>query len=122
MNTTTLFSSFRCKVRTQNGTRCKMMTKNDTHICHFHISIKITECCVCMEQMLSSDQLGCQHYVCRKCVKCLRDTRCPMCRREIRAHFIRETDKEKMRERFVLDREQDKMEEEERDRTICMEQ
>lgn len=112
MNITTIFTSVRCKVRTQNGTRCKMMTKNDTHLCHFHSSIQISECSICMDQMLESDQLLCGHPVCRRCLGSLRDTRCPLCRREIQVHFVKDVDKEKMRQRFELDREQDKIEEE----------
>lgn len=112
MNITTIFTSVRCKIRTQNGTRCKMMTKNDTHLCHFHSSIRISECSICMDQMLESDQLLCGHPVCRRCLGSIRDTRCPLCRREIQVHFVNDVDKEKMRQRFVLDREEDKIEEE----------
>jgi hypothetical protein len=57
-----------------------------------------------MEQMLSSEQLICNHSVCRRCLSNLRDTRCPLCRREIQASFIRESDKEKMRQRYEYDR------------------
>lgn len=112
MNITTIFSSFRCKVRTQNGTRCKMMTKNESHLCHFHASTQISDCSICMDQMLSSEQLECGHPVCRGCIKSLRDTRCPLCRREIGSKFIKEKDREKMRQRFEYDRMQEKMEEE----------
>jgi len=110
MNITTIFTSFRCKIRTQNGARCKMMTKNENQICHFHSSIQISNCSICIEQMLTSDHLLCGHPVCRGCLGSLRDTRCPLCRREIEVHFIREVDKEKMRERFKYDREQDRIE------------
>jgi hypothetical protein len=88
------------------------MTKNENQICHFHSSIQISECCICTNQMLESDQLFCGHPVCRGCLRSFRDTRCPLCRREIEADFIRESDKKKMRERFESDREQDRLEEE----------
>lgn len=112
MNITTLFTSVRCKIRTQNGTRCKMMTKNDNQLCQFHSHIQISDCSVCMEQMLQSDQLLCGHPVCRSCLGSMRDTRCPLCRREIQASFIRESDKEKMKQRYLYDRTLEKMEEE----------
>ena len=62
--------------------------------------------------MLQSDQLLCGHPVCRRCLSQLRDTRCPLCRREIQVDFVKESDKEKMRQRFESDREQDKRDEE----------
>jgi hypothetical protein len=50
----------------------------------------------------------------------MRDTRCPICRREIN---ICEEQKEKMRERYRMDRLEDKMEEDrERDRERDREQ
>lgn len=61
--------------------------------------------------MLESDRLECGHSVCRGCLGRLRDTRCPMCRGEIVVHFVKEKDREKMRERYRIDREQDKIEE-----------
>lgn len=116
MNITTIFSSSRCKIRTRNGKRCKVMTKNEDHICYFHSSFNVSECCICVDQMLESDRLECGHSVCRGCLGSLRDTRCPMCRGEIVVHFVKEKDKEKMRMRYRIDREQDKMEEEDHQR------
>jgi predicted amidophosphoribosyltransferase len=65
-----------------------------------------------MDQMLTSELLDCDHPVCRGCLKNLRDTRCPLCRREIGLNFINESAREKIRQRFELDRIQEKMEEE----------
>jgi hypothetical protein len=61
-------------------------------------------CCVCMEEMPSSDNLDCGHPVCRGCVAQLRNTTCPICRREIKAKHIDSKVKQKMKSRFEEDR------------------
>lgn len=100
------FTTFRCKVRTQIGKRCKRMTKDETHICHFHKS-QFSECCICIDPISIKNNMECGHYVCRSCLLQLRDIRCPLCRREIQSHLINESEKEMMIQRFQYDRSQD---------------
>lgn len=65
---------------------------------------KKVDCCVCMEEMPQSDNLDCGHPVCRGCIAQLRNDKCPMCRREIKAKHIKSNDKKNMRNRFQADR------------------
>lgn len=64
---------------------------------------KQDDCCICYESVPESEFLDCQHVVCKGCVRQLRDTRCPMCRSEIKSKSISEKEKRKM----ILRREQD---------------
>lgn len=68
-----------------------------------------SDCCICMEEMPSSDKLDCGHGVCRSCLDHMRDNRCPMCRREISAKHIKKSDKLKMMKRKEEDRRERQM-------------
>ena len=63
---------------------------------HSHKSCKTEECCVCYEPVPENEFLECDHAVCKDCMGQLRDTRCPMCRAEIKSKNISEKEKKKM--------------------------
>lgn len=126
--------SNQCEGNTKSGVRCKNKTRNQTKRCHLHSKAapaaevivkpvvpvvsegkkelpeqscgksKKIDCCVCMEEMPTSDNLECGHPVCRSCISQLRNDKCPMCRREIKAKHIQPKDKKKMQDRFEEDR------------------
>jgi hypothetical protein len=121
--------STQCEGKTKSNVRCKNKTRNVTKRCHLHAELVPTEgigktgktegkkelpeqssgnlkieCCVCMEEMPTSDNLECGHPVCRSCLSQLRNDKCPMCRRDIKAKHIKPNDKKKMRDRFRDDR------------------
>lgn len=64
-------------------------------------STKTEDCCVCYEPVPESDFLGCSHAVCKPCIGQLRDTRCPMCRSEIKN--VSDKEKKKMARRKSQD-------------------
>ena len=113
--------SVQCEGNTKTGNRCKNRTKHESKRCHLHVSVPKTaevpqlqilseqssdkiDCCVCMDEMPSTDKLKCTHPVCRTCVGKLRSDKCPMCRREIAAHYLKPRQKSNMRRRFEQDR------------------
>lgn len=81
-----------------------MMTEETTTIDLVEQSCTKIDCCVCMEEMPVSDKLDCGHPLCRGCLGQLRNDKCPMCRREIKAKHIKSKDKKKMRDRLDQDR------------------
>jgi hypothetical protein len=54
------------------------------------------DCCVCYEPVPRKDFLECKHAVCQGCIGQLRDTRCPMCRTEIKSRYVDGKEKRKM--------------------------
>jgi len=64
---------------------------------------KTEECCVCYEPVPEDEFLECDHAVCKSCIGQLRDTRCPMCRAEIKSKNISESQKKKMVRRRIED-------------------
>jgi hypothetical protein len=126
--------SSQCEGKTKSGSRCKNKTRNESKRCHLHLHYDVavptsinasvskksgkeenlseqssdkskkSDCCVCFEEMPSSDNLDCGHSVCRACVGQLRNDTCPMCRGEIKAKHIHSNDKMKMKSRFQEDR------------------
>jgi hypothetical protein len=57
---------------------------------------KTEDCCVCYDPVPQNEFLKCEHAVCKSCIAQLRDTRCPMCRAEIKSKNISEKEKKKM--------------------------
>ena len=57
---------------------------------------KTEECCVCYDPVPEEEFLECDHPVCKNCIGQLRDTRCPMCRAEIKSKNISDKEKKKM--------------------------
>jgi hypothetical protein len=64
---------------------------------------KTEECCVCYDPVPEDEFLECDHAVCKSCIGQLRDTRCPMCRAEIKSKNISESQKKKMVRRRIED-------------------
>jgi hypothetical protein len=65
----------------------------------------VEDCCICMDSKVKEiDFLECKHAVCRGCVHSLRDPRCPMCRADIKAHFITEKDRNGMKAKARQDK------------------
>jgi len=92
--------------RVEESSKLKKSKKNapsSDHILSNQSSEKI-ECCVCMEEMYESDKLDCSHGVCRSCLLQLRNNTCPVCRRDIKAKHVTNTQKKIMKERFNADR------------------
>lgn len=71
------------------------MEKEEKHS-HRNSSDKTEDCCVCYDPVPESEFLECEHPVCKSCIGQLRDTRCPMCRAEIKSKNISEKEKKKM--------------------------
>ena len=69
--------------------------------------VKLHDCCVCLETNVNEDELlECKHSVCKSCVGQLRDPRCPMCRREIKAKWITGASKKRMTQLQKKDKEE----------------
>jgi len=91
------------EVVSKRGKNTKAATKATKPVLSERCSDK-TECCVCMEEMPGSDKLDCGHPLCRDCVGNLRNDKCPLCRREIKAKHITAKQKADMRHKFIEDR------------------
>jgi hypothetical protein len=57
---------------------------------------KTEDCCVCYDPVPEEEFLECEHSVCKNCIGQLRDTRCPMCRADIKSKNISDKEKKKM--------------------------
>jgi len=124
--------SSQCEAQIKSGARCQKKTRHESKRCHHHRDLTAhveampavvqtkpkkskkkpslseqgsdkTECCVCMEEMSVSDNLECGHGVCRGCISQLRNDKCPMCRRDVKAKHITAKMKRQMKERFQAD-------------------
>lgn len=84
-------SEEKSEVRSKKGKKDKSEKKE-----HSHKSCKTKECCVCYEPVPENEFLECDHAVCKDCMGQLRDTRCPMCRAEIKSKNVSEKEKKRM--------------------------
>ena len=125
--------SSQCEAQIKSGARCQKKTRHESKRCHHHReapayleaipavvqtkpkkskkkpalsehSSDKTECCVCLEEIPVSDNLDCGHGLCRGCLDQLRNDKCPMCRRDVKAKHITAKMKRQMRERFQADK------------------
>ena len=71
-------------------------SKKEKHCSPKKSSGKTEDCCVCYDPVPEVEFLECDHSVCKNCIGQLRDTRCPMCRAEIKSKNISDKEKKKM--------------------------
>lgn len=80
----------------KKGRKKKSVSEKEEKHSHNSSSDKTEDCCVCYDPVPESEFLECEHPVCKSCIGQLRDTRCPMCRAEIKSKNISEKEKKKM--------------------------
>jgi len=49
---------------------------------------KYEKCCICEEPISSNKGLDCDHFICCECLNKLRQTQCPICRKEISGKIV----------------------------------
>jgi hypothetical protein len=80
-----------CKSLTSKRFHCKRLAKKDGY-CNLHFRINNKEkinCSVCYDEIIDlQDVLSCNHALCETCLKLMRDSRCPVCRLEMKSKKI----------------------------------
>jgi len=98
----------RCKSTTKKGLQCKRKPQiNGYCVSHFKIIKKENySCSICYDEIKDmSNVLFCEHGLCAECLNSMRDSRCPVCRCEMRGKKITKSLLKKLRLRKKEDTE-----------------